>query len=422
MTIDNRNATSSWSGYNHQGKIGIFLALKELQELIENETDYTNYKLEFEKNGGEDIEIGHGPLIISRHQVKAKKNGTYPNDYSSVRKINSPTYPTGFQTEGTTEQNRFLHVICEVNGWDLNREDFLERYSKANYVENESKVRLYTYPDDRKYCELRTHHSSPIDEFCITLIKNILNSLDHCLKNDEYHIEETLLEIKDLISKKISEAHDSGHGAYPIVYFWEIYELVTSQVKRQSQSIRRAKELFELYWNDCVEDCVDASIFNEILNLPDEVFQKLLIDLHPDRSIFNLLRSNNIDNLIDENNFRYIFYNFIKECKNEKFLLRNLRYDINQDSFRLSMINIPLMGVNQIIQKIMNNRDFLSASFDTRYLVNMSINKVKLIENTVQDFDEESECSKLKNSIFSNDLELIGIEKTVSMLRGDRDE
>ena len=38
--IDRRNATSSWSGYNHQGKVGIFLALKELFTLINNHKDY----------------------------------------------------------------------------------------------------------------------------------------------------------------------------------------------------------------------------------------------------------------------------------------------------------------------------------------------------------------------------------------------
>ena len=57
MNYDRRNATSSWSGYNHQGKVGIFLALTELRKLVEKEEDYSSYELIIEKNGGEDVEI-----------------------------------------------------------------------------------------------------------------------------------------------------------------------------------------------------------------------------------------------------------------------------------------------------------------------------------------------------------------------------
>lgn len=49
MNYDRRNATSSWSGYNHQGKVGIFLALTELRKLVEKEEDYSSYELILEK-------------------------------------------------------------------------------------------------------------------------------------------------------------------------------------------------------------------------------------------------------------------------------------------------------------------------------------------------------------------------------------
>ena len=64
MTYDRRNATSSWSGYNHQGKVGIFLALTELRKLLEKEEDHSTYKLIFEKNGGEDVEICQSTRVI----------------------------------------------------------------------------------------------------------------------------------------------------------------------------------------------------------------------------------------------------------------------------------------------------------------------------------------------------------------------
>ena len=73
MKYDRRNATSSWSGYNHQGKVGIFLALTELRKLVEKEEDYSSYELILEKNGGEDVEIFQAQTVVSRHQVKSQK-------------------------------------------------------------------------------------------------------------------------------------------------------------------------------------------------------------------------------------------------------------------------------------------------------------------------------------------------------------
>lgn len=47
MKVDRRNAVSSWSGYNHQGKVGIFLAIRELKKLTDAREDYSKYKLIF---------------------------------------------------------------------------------------------------------------------------------------------------------------------------------------------------------------------------------------------------------------------------------------------------------------------------------------------------------------------------------------
>ena len=111
MKVDRRNAVSSWSGYNHQGKVGIFLAIRELKKLTDAREDYSKYKLIFEKNGGEDVDICYSTAVVSRHQVKAKKDGKYPNDYANVRTINSENCRTGYQILGTTNQDRYLHVI-----------------------------------------------------------------------------------------------------------------------------------------------------------------------------------------------------------------------------------------------------------------------------------------------------------------------
>ena len=37
---DKRNATASWSGYLHQGKVGIMLALLQIKDLLTEEDSY----------------------------------------------------------------------------------------------------------------------------------------------------------------------------------------------------------------------------------------------------------------------------------------------------------------------------------------------------------------------------------------------
>ena len=130
MAGKKNNATSSWSGYNHQGKVGIFLALKELSELLQKDEDFCNYSVQFEKEDGEDIDIVQGDIVISRHQVKAKTKGKYPNDYVDVligvkKKVeNNIEIIGGFNTDGVNENSRYLHTVCYVEGFGIPKKNF----------------------------------------------------------------------------------------------------------------------------------------------------------------------------------------------------------------------------------------------------------------------------------------------------------
>lgn len=428
MKVDRRNAVSSWSGYNHQGKVGIFLAIRELKKLTDAREDYSKYKLIFEKNGGEDVDICYSTAVVSRHQVKAKKDGKYPNDYAIVRTINSENCRTGYQILGTTNQDRYLHVICEVNGWDMDKSTFKKSYSGAKYVPNKSKVQLYTYPDGEKYCNLVGGRISPIDDFCIADIKEILKHSNITLSNDEDHIEETLLEINELVSRRISKAHNAGKGVYPVIYFQELNKIITSTEKRQRQSIRRAKNLFALYWNENLDNDADNTVINEILNLAEDDFENLLIDLHPDGKILDLKKINNLDNLVDRYSIKYIFYNFLKWCKEEKFILDNLHYQTNQESFRLSLINAPKAAAGEVKDSIMQNIGLrlIRTIFDTDYLINMNIDGRKFFEEHPihEEGKEKLESGfvgEVKDNIFSSNLEYIDYENTVRKLKEDQD-
>ena len=90
ITIEEkRNASASWSGYVHQGKVGFLVALRSLKDcIIKGEKSYLQYELKYENAEDFDITDESGK-VLSRHQVKAKKNGIDRSDYNTVFHIQS---------------------------------------------------------------------------------------------------------------------------------------------------------------------------------------------------------------------------------------------------------------------------------------------------------------------------------------------
>ena len=419
MAGKKNNATSSWSGYNHQGQVGIFLALKELCALLKKDEDHSSYSVQFEKEDGEDVDIVRNEQVISRHQVKAKTTSKNLNDYADVL--------TGFNVDGIDENSRYLHTICEVKGFDLPEDKFKELPNKPKFVPNERAVKLYKYPDGNKYCKLSDEDSnSKIDSFCKVELKTILTKICHSLRDDDDHIDETLFELKDLLCTKIRESHEAGGGANPVILFSEIYDIVISTEKREKQAISRAKRLFEIYWNKKIDDRPDSTLFNAILNLSHKEFEAFIIDLHPQKNIKSLKEVQSIDALLDEDIFEEIFYEFYKKINQNFFDTPNLRYDSTQSSYRLSLINKKYKSgeVGKLVQSIRNNKPFLTASFDVDYLVNGRINSPLFEQRQLNDVLESPyrQQPSDKDRLFSNHLEFIDIDKTVEKLIGERHE
>ncbi|MFA9413043.1 MULTISPECIES: ABC-three component system protein [unclassified Streptococcus] len=414
MAGGKNNATSSWSGYNHQGQVGIFLALKELRELLQKGEDYNGYSIEFEKKDGEDVDIVQNKIVISRHQVKAKTSGKVPSSYRDVL--------VNFNNQGVDENSMYLHTICRIDGFEEYKD---KQKGKTPQIQFRN-VKLYQYPDGNQYCELTNVSESKIDNFCKIEIKSILMECSHSLKDDDDHISETLFELKDLLCAKIREAHEAGGGSNPVILFSEIYKIVTSTEKREKQSIRRLKRLFEIYWNKNFDENIDSYLFNEILNLSPEQFKSFIIDLHPHKSINALKEEQLLDSLLDEDVFEEIFYEFYKEINQKFFNIYELRYNSTKSSYRLSLINKKYKKgeVGNLIQTIRNNRGFLKASFEVDYLVNGRINS-PLLEHDLQNVDIISPYGQqpsMQDNLFSNYLEFIDIENTVEKLRGEKNE
>lgn len=69
LLIEPFNAITSWEDYEYQGHIALYIALKKILELLQNDKSISDYELQIE--GEEDFSIRKASKYVSLHQVKA---------------------------------------------------------------------------------------------------------------------------------------------------------------------------------------------------------------------------------------------------------------------------------------------------------------------------------------------------------------
>lgn len=95
------DASPSWSGFNYQGKVALYYALKCINsESVEK--DFSNYNLMLEDN--EDFEIVIDNKPISFHQVKAYNESSYSKYSDALLEI-------------TLELSKNLNVVGKIHTW-----------------------------------------------------------------------------------------------------------------------------------------------------------------------------------------------------------------------------------------------------------------------------------------------------------------
>lgn len=143
-----RNATASWSGYSHQGKIGILIALRKIRDL--NRAGLENYYIEYETQ--EDVKLVQGGNAIEDHQVKAQLNAHTIGTYTPALQV----------FEACNGQN-CLHTICEITNWN-----------NLTQQQNPQSIVRYLYTANRNYCKL-----DEIETYILSAIQEILLHADH---------------------------------------------------------------------------------------------------------------------------------------------------------------------------------------------------------------------------------------------------
>ena len=132
------DASSSWSGYQYQGKITIYIALKLINNFIKE--DIEKYFIEVEHS--EDLAIKKNNNYISFHQVKARKNDKYMSSYlEAIEKL---------YEEKLRHPNAdvFLHTIVNIEDWGEDKYKSIYEYRINKDIEKINFIKETMDPND----------------------------------------------------------------------------------------------------------------------------------------------------------------------------------------------------------------------------------------------------------------------------------
>lgn len=449
--MDRRNATASWSGYLHQGKVGLFLVLQKLHECLQTDEDHSNMKLEYES--AEDIDLKIADKVISRHQIKAYKSAKYPNDYADVLSVQKYEYldgkkklvQKGFQINKydeyaniicieVEEDCRFLHIVSEVKGFNLNEKAFNLNYPQANYIPNPNNIQLFVYPDKKKHCELTNIETDKLKKFCIFEIRNILMLSSHPLKDDEDHHQNIYYELLNLLDNKIRQSHILKN--YPVFDFTEVYEVVIDTSRKEKNAISLIRKGFVECWNEFINELeleneeIDASqievvevFVKEINDLTDQKFIEFIRNLNPHYILSSEgILLTDVHKLCSRDAFKDIFYELLFNINTKSFHLDYVGYKEN-GGYLITLINRTPAKIGTVIKDLINNKQITEEIFNRKYLINGQINNI-LIRDKVDNIFEHPkakwsrEVTKADVFYLSN-MSFINVETAIENLNSE---
>lgn len=449
--MNKRNATASWSGYLHQGKVGILVALIKINELLDRESSLINWIVEYES--AEDIDIKNNDGVDSRHQVKANKYGSYPNDYKEVllereveiRDGKEKFIRVGFQIHNSkedilevNEDSRFLHTIKEVKGFGLDKKAFEKRYPQSTYIENPNKIQLYQYPNGKQFCDISNEQEDEILKFCKVEIKKILNrEQNHPFRNNDIEQGNIFKHLLWILDEQIRKKHLMGTKFFPVMKFEDIHDVITSTTSYKQSNLNKIREIFSKSWTEFIYEISDEDHYTEekieevsvllkqLYTLNEEDFIQFMKDINPDQT--NLGDFSNLTDVISVCNvssFKDIFYECLLLVTEQKFdlIYKGYRNEVSATSYLLTLINRPKKRVGILVSNMKNNREVTDDIFNREYLINGSIDEVRFGEDITTSPERDKTNNNWKKDMdekekfYNPSLEFISVDNAIEKL------
>jgi hypothetical protein len=448
--VDKRNATASWSGYLHQGQVGILVALREVNRLLSKGNSINDWSVIFEN--AEDFDIKNDEEVFSRHQVKAYQNAKFPNDVKDVLNtqvyINHELKTKGFQfkkldpVSGTLtevevkDDSRFLHVITEIKGFHLNEKDFNKKYPKPNWICNLHNIKLYKYADGLLYCPLITEGNSTLEDYCLQEIKKYLESINHVEAQIELYQKKIYYSLVNKLDYEIKKRHiDKTH---PKISFKFIENILKNNPDEQAYLISTYKRTVLKFVNEYISELneiledsggLDDNIinrltkyFSEIFCLDNSSFLQFLRDINPNE----LISSENIPlpdsfSIIKKDNFKNVFLECLYSISESKYEVQDRGYE-EDGGYILSLIVDPKIKVGLLKRKIGANSMLTESLFSKSYLINKEISEpVNIMTNNQVVSLNWGTKPKLSDNVNKSGMRLINVNDAVIELNKIRE-
>jgi hypothetical protein len=183
--MSKRNATASWSGYSHQGQVGLLVALRKLQE---NGINLNTHFVQFETH--EDVAIYEESIpgvqtYLTVHQVKA---------YYSATNLYKSTYDGVLNGNFESGNERYLHTVVEISDWD------------TSTTTNNNSVLRYAYTPTQNHCgttEIEAYIKAELTAI-LNVIQPVIDDayyrllfeLDHRIREEHQKVHKNLFDIK----------------------------------------------------------------------------------------------------------------------------------------------------------------------------------------------------------------------------------
>ncbi len=363
-TLMSRNATASWSGYNHQGKVGLLVALRKINSLFGTNPDLAEYVMEDGVQEG--VKIQHLNTVIEVHQVKALTDATTIGSYTEAL--------TNFEE---CPHLNYLHSICEIHNW-----------ANLTAAQNPKSVNRYPYTNVLNYCPL-----DDIFHYLDAEIFSFLNNAEHPQSTNAGWRENCFQEFLATLDEKIRFEHaNNAQVDYNISFtLEEIAEIMTNApAKSKSKLWEIRKKIYNQYIRFIQDLEINEigpitpaheykikEIIGQIYGLPDQQFVRFLCNINPHSSGKEKFESCvTTDNFFSEDTFYGTFLQTLISITATDYLL-----DPNAVPSYFKTVSYLVTS----IQSIENNKKFHAmeildnpvvnfAGYENDYIINQNYN------------------------------------------------